>query len=84
MAAYRYIACRMCRIFCDGEICSVDFIKAHQLNIMLFMSGICGILQTENLVISIRSEITVREPGGEICAALTGDQCVITEIRIAQ
>ena len=44
----------------------------------------CVILQTENLGISISSEITVREPGGEICAALTGDQCVITEIRIAK
>ena len=42
------------------------------------------ILQTENLGISIRSEITVRGFSGEICAALTGDQCTITEIHIAK
>ena len=72
MAAYRYIACRMCRIFCDGEICSVDFIKAHQLNIMLFMSGICGILALLSCLSKViipkrRRILTILEAAGMIC-----------------
>ena len=42
------------------------------------------ILRTENLGISIHSRITIRGYTGEICAALTGDQCTITDIRITQ
>ena len=40
------------------------------------------ILRTENLGISIHSRITVRGFNGEIFAALTGDQCTITDIHI--
>ena len=40
------------------------------------------ILRTENLGISIYSRITVRGFNGEIFAALTGDQCTITDIHI--
>ena len=41
-------------------------------------------VQTENLGICIRSEISIHDFDGEIYAALTGDQCTITEIRIAR
>ena len=40
------------------------------------------ILRTENLGISIHSVITIRGFSGDIYAALTGDQCAITEIQI--
>ena len=39
---------------------------------------------TENVGISIRSEISIHDFDGEVYAALTGDQCTITEIRIAR
>lgn len=97
----------------------MEFLNAHQLNIMMFMSGICGVLAfchafpgweewknrlrlgmdcridiqrdprvitvlTENVGISIRSEISIHDFDGEVYAALTGDQCTITEIRIVR
>ena len=40
------------------------------------------IIRTDNLGISIHSVITVRGFDGEIFAALTGDQCTITDIHI--
>ena len=39
-------------------------------------------VQTENLGINIYSEISIHDFDGVIYAALTGDQCTITEIRI--
>lgn len=42
------------------------------------------ILRTENLGISIHSRIMVRGFNGEICAALTGDQCTITDIHVTK
>ena len=42
------------------------------------------ILRTDNLGISIHSVITVRGFEGEIYAALTGDQCTITDIHITK
>ena len=39
-------------------------------------------IRTENLGISISSEISIHDFNGEIYAALTGDQCTITDIRI--
>ena len=42
------------------------------------------ILDTENLGIRIHSVITVRGFTGPIYAALTGDQCIITDIRVSR
>ncbi len=42
----------------------------------------CIIMQTENLGISIQSVTTISDDPKEIYVALTGDQCVITNIRI--
>ncbi|MBQ6513303.1 MAG: hypothetical protein IJI09_01145 [Clostridia bacterium] len=39
---------------------------------------------TENVGISIRSEISIHDFDGAVYAALTGDQCTITEIRIVR
>ena len=39
---------------------------------------------TENVGISIRSEISIHDFDGVVYAALTGDQCTITEIRIVR
>lgn len=39
-------------------------------------------VRTENLGISIRSEISIHDFSGEVYAALTGDQCAITDIHI--
>jgi len=50
--------------------------------IILWRENDAVILQTENLGIRIQSRITVRGFGGDICAALTGDQCAITDIHI--
>ena len=41
-------------------------------------------IRTENLGISIHSHITIRGFEGEIYAALTGDQCTITDIHITK
>ena len=41
-------------------------------------------IETENQGIRIHSEITVHHFEGEIYAALTGDQCTLTDIRIAR
>ncbi len=41
-------------------------------------------IDMENIGIRIHSIITVREFRGEILAALTGDQCAITDIHISQ
>ena len=42
------------------------------------------VLRTENMGISIHSVITVRGFTGDIYAALTGDQCTITDIHITK
>lgn len=39
-------------------------------------------IRTENLGVSIHSEINIHDFSGEIYAALTGDQCAITDIHI--
>ena len=50
----------------------MDFIKAHQLNIMLFMSGICGILALLSCLSKViipkrRRILTILEAAGMIC-----------------
>ena len=50
--------------------------------VLLRREGDVVFLETENHGIRIRSRITVRGFRGEICAALTGDQCTITDIRL--
>ena len=56
----------------DGVYCEV----------FLRQEGDAVVLRTENLGISIHSVVTVREFKGEIFAALTGDQCAVTDIRV--
>ena len=51
-------------------------------SIVLRREGDSVVLRTENLGISIHSVVTVRGFTGEIYAALTGDQCAITDIHI--
>ena len=41
-------------------------------------------VQTDNLGISIRSEISIHDFDGEVYATLTGDQCAITDIHIVR
>ena len=41
-------------------------------------------VQTENFGISIHSEISIHDFEGEVYAALTGDQCAITDIHITR
>ena len=40
-------------------------------------------MNTENLGIAIDSVTTLRDHAGEIYIALTGDQCTLTNIRVA-
>ena len=56
-----------------GMDCRIDIQKDSKI-----------IIRTENLGIRIHSEITVHDFDGEIYAALTGDQCTITNIRITR
>ena len=51
--------------------------------ILLRREGDAVHIDTENIGIHIHSVITIRGFGGEICAALTGDQCTITDIHIS-
>ena len=51
--------------------------------ILLRREGDAVHIDTENIGIRIHSVIMVRGFGGEICAALTGDQCAITDIHIS-
>lgn len=52
--------------------------------VSLRREGDAVLLRTENLGIRIQSRITVRNFGGVIYAALTGDQCVLADIRVLQ
>ena len=56
----------------DGVCCEV----------FLRQEGDAVVLRTENLGISIHSVVTVRGFKGEILAALTGDQCAVTDVRV--
>lgn len=55
-----------------GYECKVDFAK----------NGNKITLSTENLGIAIENQTTVFESKGAVYAALTGDQCAITDIRV--
>lgn len=52
----------------------MDFLRAHQLNIMLVLIGVCGITA---FFVYITGTLSKKRK-----AALTGDQVALTDIRI--